>query len=182
MAEDSDDALWVLVPTAQQNTGAWIDDTLKLRVAEKGLGKKIPLAGDFPRQRIEVVRGDDPVAAVNELFYRRGWTDGLPVVPPSLGAVEAMLAFTDLDRRHVVAELEPLKGLATMEKIAANAVMAGSRPRVPAGADRRRRGPGRARVQPAGGADDGRERRAADAAERAEPDRVETRAGAGMEV
>lgn len=128
MALRNADALWLLIPTGQQISGAWIDDTLKERVWEKGLAGKIPLAGQFPRQRVEVIRGADPVAAINELFYRRGWTDGLPIVPPTLGQVEEMLRFTDLPRQAVIGELDPLKGQATVEKIAANAVMAGCRP------------------------------------------------------
>lgn len=122
------DSLWVLLPTAQQRSGAWIDDTLKARVQEHGLQHKLALAGQFPRQRVEVFRDPDPVAAVNERFYRRGWTDGLPIVPPTLGRVETMLAAVAETKETVIAELDPLKGLATVEKIAINAVMAGCRP------------------------------------------------------
>lgn len=128
MDERHTDSLWVLIPTGQQASGAWIDDTLKERVREKGLLDKISLAGRFPRQRVEVIRGADPAALLNELFYRRGWTDGLPIVAPTLGRVEEMLRFTDLPRKAVIAELDPLKGEASVEKIAANAVMAGCRP------------------------------------------------------
>ena len=122
MAEDS---IWVLVPAGQRASGEWIDDTLSQRVEEKGLGGKLSLAGRFPRQRVEVVRDADPTRAINELYYRRGWTDGLPVVPPTLGRVEDMLRFTDMAPAAVVAELDPLKGQASVERIAANAVMAG---------------------------------------------------------
>lgn len=122
------DALWVLLPTGQQASGTWIDDTLRERVREKGLLARTPLAGQFPRQRVELVRGADPVAAVNTLFYRRGWTDGLPIVPPTLGRVEAMLGWSPRARHDVLGEVEPLRGLATVEKVAANAVMAGCRP------------------------------------------------------
>ncbi len=121
-------ALWVLLPTAQQRSGAWIDDTLVARVQEHGLLDKTPLVGQFPRQRVEVIRDIDPAAKVNELFYLRGWTDGLPIVPPTLGQVETMLAATAVPKQTVIAELDPLKGQATVEKIAINAVMAGCRP------------------------------------------------------
>lgn len=122
------DALWVLLPTGQQASGTWIDDTLRERVREKGLLARTPLVGQFPRQRVELVRGADPVAAVNTLFYRRGWTDGLPIVPPTLGRVEAMLGWSPRARHDVLGEVEPLRGLAIVEKVAANAVMAGCRP------------------------------------------------------
>ena len=120
---------WVLIPTAQQRSGAWIDDTLKVRVEERGLLEKTPLVGEFPRQRVEVIRDVDATAAVNARFYQRGWTDGLPIVPPTLSRVEAALAtINTVSKDTVIATLDPLQGLATVEKIAINAVMAGCRP------------------------------------------------------
>jgi hypothetical protein len=65
---------------------------------------------------------------VNRFFYKRGWTDGLPVIPPTEDAVSEMLSGTDLPANHLVAELEPRRGKATVEKIAINAVMAGALP------------------------------------------------------
>jgi hypothetical protein len=122
------DALWVLNPAGQRASGEWIDDTLRERAAERGMLGKITLAADFPRQRVEVIRAADPFGTVNEVFYRRGWTDGLPIVPPTLGRVDEMLARAGRGRNDVVGELEPLGGVATVEKIAVNAVMAGCRP------------------------------------------------------
>lgn len=61
-----------------------------------------------------------------EECYDRGWTDGLPVVPPTQDRVRAMIA--DRDPDAPVAILPPSGGLATVEKIAANAVMAGCIP------------------------------------------------------
>jgi hypothetical protein len=121
-------ALWVVNPAGQRATGEWIDDTLRRRVEERGLLDRTPLAGRFPRQRVEVVRGGDGDAAVAALFTARGWTDGLPVVPPTLGRVEAMAAATTAPADDVLGEVEPLRGVATVEKVAANAVMAGCRP------------------------------------------------------
>jgi hypothetical protein len=65
---------------------------------------------------------------INLHFYTRGWTDGLPVVPPTEKAVAEMLTGTDLPPDHLVAEIIPRKGKATVEKIAINAVMAGALP------------------------------------------------------
>lgn len=65
---------------------------------------------------------------VNELYYCRGWTTGLPIVPPTEEAVQEMLRGTDLPADYVVAELPPMMGQATVEKIAVNAVMAGCLP------------------------------------------------------
>ena len=65
---------------------------------------------------------------VNRFFYQRGWTDGLPIIPPTDEAVAEMLTGTDLPAEHLVAELEPRRGKATVERIAVNAAMAGALP------------------------------------------------------
>jgi hypothetical protein len=65
---------------------------------------------------------------VNHFFYSKGWTDGLPVVPPTDKAVAEMMSGTDLPPDHVVAKMVPKLGKATVEKIAVNAVMAGALP------------------------------------------------------
>jgi hypothetical protein len=126
MSEET--SLWVVVPAGQQAGGGWIDDTLKQRALEQGLGGKVPLAADFPRQRVEVVRGPRADERLQELYLRRGWSDGLPLVPPTVARVRQALAFTDRAPTDSLGEVEPLKGLATVEKVAANAVMAGCRP------------------------------------------------------
>jgi hypothetical protein len=63
-----------------------------------------------------------------EFLYERGWTDGLPIVPPTLGKVQEMFQYAARSPLEVLGEVEPLKGQATVEKIAVNAVMAGCRP------------------------------------------------------
>jgi hypothetical protein len=65
---------------------------------------------------------------VNRFFYKRGWGDGLPLLPPTEEAVREMLTGTDLPPEHVVAKIDPRQGKATVEKIAVNAVMAGALP------------------------------------------------------
>lgn len=65
---------------------------------------------------------------VNRFFYQRGWTDGLPIIPPTEEAIAEMLTGTDLPADHVVVELEPRRGKATVERIAINAIMAGALP------------------------------------------------------
>ena len=61
-------------------------------------------------------------------YQERGWTDGLPIVPPTETRVRELLTQTARDPREVVGVLPPRQGEATIEKIAANAVMAGCRP------------------------------------------------------
>ena len=121
------DAQWVLLPTGQRSSGEWIDDTLKLRVQESGLTERTPLVAQFPRQRVEVIRDADD-AQVGDLFYRRGWTDGLPIIAPTIGRVEDMLRYATQPAEAIIGALDPLQGVATVEKIAVNAVMAGCEP------------------------------------------------------
>ena len=68
----------------------------------------------------------ESLEAVNALLYRRGWTDGLPVVPPTAARVEAMLG--NWEGEDVLSLVEPKLGRATVDKVAANAVMAGLEP------------------------------------------------------
>ena len=63
-----------------------------------------------------------------EIWFDKGVTDGLPVIPPSRARVERMLAAGARARDHLVGEVAPNYGRATVEKIAINAVMAGCRP------------------------------------------------------
>ncbi|MFQ5521198.1 MAG: TlpA family protein disulfide reductase, partial [Candidatus Methylomirabilia bacterium] len=63
-----------------------------------------------------------------EVWFEKGVTDGLPVVPPNRERVERMLGGTCRDRREVVGLIPPNYGRATIEKIAINAVMAGCKP------------------------------------------------------
>ncbi|MBR3262067.1 MAG: hypothetical protein IKF93_03010 [Lachnospiraceae bacterium] len=70
----------------------------------------------------------DSIDGISDLFYKRGWTCGAPIVAPTEAAVENMLRGTDLPRDYVVAEIPPMNGKATVEKIAVNAVMAGCLP------------------------------------------------------
>jgi hypothetical protein len=70
---------------------------------------------------------DDPEGAV-EFYFERGWTDGLPVIPPTPQRVERMLTGTRRDPAELIGLIPPNYGKATLEKIAINAVMAGCRP------------------------------------------------------
>ncbi len=64
----------------------------------------------------------------NELYQRNGWTDGLPVVPPTEAAVARFLAAASLDAASVIG-IEPVRRRAiTAEKVAIAAVMAGCLP------------------------------------------------------
>ena len=68
------------------------------------------------------------ITEVIQEFFDRGWTDGLPVVPPTADLVDAMLATVDLDRTDVIGGIPRRRRSVTVELAAINAVMAGCRP------------------------------------------------------
>lgn len=75
-------------------------------------------------RRVEVGESEDEF----EAMFDRGWSDGLPLIPPTDTRVHAMLAGTVRDASEVVAIVPPDLVECTVEKVAINAVMAGCRP------------------------------------------------------
>ena len=71
---------------------------------------------------------DDDLDAVQDWFYEQGLTDGLPIVPPTPERVERMLAGTDFEPSDELGLMGPKWGVATIESLAINAVMAGCKP------------------------------------------------------
>ena len=70
----------------------------------------------------------DDIWAAQELYHANGWTDGLPIIPPTADSVASCLewAMTPPDQ---LLGIEPVRGVAiTAEKLAINAVMAGCLP------------------------------------------------------
>jgi peroxiredoxin len=61
-----------------------------------------------------------------EEMFERGWTDGLPVIPPTPDRVEAMLG--GRDPSSLLGEIPPAMARVTIERVAACAVLAGCRP------------------------------------------------------
>ncbi|MBI2910437.1 MAG: hypothetical protein HYX92_22560 [Chloroflexi bacterium] len=76
-------------------------------------------------KRIDI---SDDYDAIYEYAYANGWTDGLPIVPPTEERVGRMIGYVGREGSEVIAEIPPAMGDATIEKIAVNAVMAGCRP------------------------------------------------------
>ncbi|MCH8076862.1 MAG: hypothetical protein IIC64_13695 [SAR324 cluster bacterium] len=67
-------------------------------------------------------------AALIEQYYEKGWTDGLPVVPPDEDSVGAMLRAGGLSGEEVLGEIPDRHTKVTADKVAINAVLAGCRP------------------------------------------------------
>jgi hypothetical protein len=66
--------------------------------------------------------------AFQDEMERRGWGDGLPLVPPTPERVAAFVSAAGRPAGELVAALPPTWSEATVEKVAVNAVMAGCRP------------------------------------------------------
>lgn len=87
---------------------------------------------------LEVTFGDPPLKArsldlaaledEHEYCYSHGWSDGLPVVPPTPVRVLRMLGGTTRDPQEEIGRIPPNNASCTVEKVAINAVMAGCRP------------------------------------------------------
>src|SRR6201984_3758860 len=70
----------------------------------------------------------DDFAAAQELYHSSGWTDGLPVAPPTESAVPACLKWALMPPDQLIG-IEPVREQPiTAEKLAINAVMAGCLP------------------------------------------------------
>ena len=78
--------------------------------------------------RSEILELSDSPEAVHQAFCERQWCDGLPIVPPTLERVEAMLLAVAGDPEESLGALPSLWREATLEKLAVNAVMAGCLP------------------------------------------------------
>ncbi len=94
---------------------------------EPGVQEKLQARyGEVPltSRKIEFSRWDDP----EEQAFERGWTDGLPVVPPTDDRILRMLAGTNRSPAEVIGIMPPNMRECSVEKVAINAVMAGARP------------------------------------------------------
>src|SRR6187397_2257393 len=97
------------------------------RTQDPGMPERLGLAhGDLKlhSRRIDVADAEDSI----EVAYDCGWTDGLPVVPPTPLRVAMMLSGTTRKPDEVIGLIPPNLAECTVEKAAANAVMAGCRP------------------------------------------------------
>src|ERR1700734_1035026 len=78
---------------------------------------------DRPDLKVALMDLPDDLEAVNDHFYAQGWTDGLPIVPPTPARVEKMLAGMPWrDPDDVIGVVPPAMGVATLRSIAVNAV------------------------------------------------------------
>jgi hypothetical protein len=75
-------------------------------------------------RKIELGAAEDEI----EALFDRGWSDGLPLVPPTQARVLRMLTGTTRDPQEVIGRIPSDLAECTVEKVAINAVMAGCKP------------------------------------------------------
>ncbi|MBA3367867.1 MAG: hypothetical protein H0T99_04235 [Geodermatophilaceae bacterium] len=76
----------------------------------------------------ELLTIEGEISDVFDYYEAQGWTDGLPVVPPTEAAVAAALEYTDLAPDDVLGKIPATRAEATVHAVAVNAVMAGCKP------------------------------------------------------
>ena len=81
-------------------------------------------AYELASKKVQLQETGDPI----EYYFEQGWTDGLPVVPPTAEKIEAFLDAVGRSPSEILGT-EPVRGrVVTLEKVAINAVMAGCLP------------------------------------------------------
>jgi len=80
------------------------------------------------QQPNSTVRSENDLKKVNRLFQDRGWSDGLPIIPPTADRVREMLSYCDRPWDIPIGKVAPRYGEATPIRLAVNAVMAGCEP------------------------------------------------------
>src|SRR5882757_5515574 len=112
---------------------ASLDALIEALTVDRKVEEALPQFDQIVRETAPeiVFLGSDLMDAFDEMqtrFIRNGWSDGMPLIPPTHAKVEAMIAASGRDGSDVVGLFAPGMGVGTVRKIAANAVMAGSRP------------------------------------------------------
>jgi hypothetical protein len=93
-------------------------------IAARLAARSARAAGRLRARELEIGELEDPI----EALFDRGFSDGLPLVPPTPERVVEMLDATSRDAQDLVGVIPPYDGQATVEKVAINAVMAGCPP------------------------------------------------------
>ena len=95
---------------------------------ENGATPTVTTVKPATRERFEGMDRYEAAERFNETFLSNGWGDGFLLVPPTEERVSQMLQGTARDAQDVVSIMTPGSGIATVERIAINAIMAGCQP------------------------------------------------------
>ena len=94
---------------------------------DPGMTEILEVAFGTPPMKARIIELQAPEDE-HETCFSRGWSDGLPVVPPTPVRVLRMLKGTRRDPQEIIGAIPPNNAPSTVEKIAINAVMAGCKP------------------------------------------------------
>ena len=100
-------------------------EVLKVATEWQSAGELPPAKPSYPAERFEFT---GTIEEVNTLFFERGWSLGLPVIPPTPELLKEMLRGISRQPDEVIGQAPPRMGLLTVELVAVNAVMAGCKP------------------------------------------------------
>ena len=107
-------------------------DALVRELTTSPNGGRVPTAAVRVNDgEVERFEGEDQLDALNIMnreYLNRDWGDGFPLMPATAQVVDKMLRGTNLSPDHILCDLPPGYGLATVEKIAINSAMAGAQP------------------------------------------------------
>jgi len=105
-----------------------IETALTTPLTEEEINPK-PVEFDTANLSFEGADYEEAYEKFQAYFFEKGYTDGMAVAPPTPEAVKKMLTGTNRDPAEVIeGTMPPGYGIVTIEKIAANAVMAGAKP------------------------------------------------------
>ena len=100
-----------------------------IQALTKPLTEEEKKAGKMFTEKLPRIAMSGTLDEVQDYFYRQGWTDGLPVIPPTEEKIQEMLKGTGHDPDEVVTNMmHPEELTVTVEKVAIAGVMAGCRP------------------------------------------------------
>jgi hypothetical protein len=112
--------------TVARNVEEHLADQIVKQLTAEGSPDETPMHSIEPAPRDIVLKGS--FEEINEHFLREQWSDGLPIVPPTLAAIDAFLRFTDRAADDVLGVMQPSLAQATVWDVAVQGVMAGCRP------------------------------------------------------
>lgn len=112
--------------TVAKNIEDILADQIVAQLTSQAEGEEpAPFEGEPGRRDIVLTGSFDEV---NEYFQKQGWSDGLPIVPPTPEKIEAFLRCTDRSPDEVLGVMHPSLAAASVWDVAVNGVMAGCRP------------------------------------------------------
>ena len=105
-----------------------VEESLAPGLLEGLIGKIQTLENEDEQPDIKKVVFSGTLDEVQDYFYQKMWTDGLPIIPPTKQRVESFLSFTDRLPEEVIAVLPQEGREASIESIAVTGVMSGCKP------------------------------------------------------